>query len=108
MIILLLGLTCDFNHNEGCILEKAELKGDVKLCEIIMKEKSLKDLCYDRVSLKVKDYSICEKIQNQEVKDQCFEDVAIEMLDYSICEKIQNQKSKNHCRSMLYDRIGHF
>lgn len=82
-------------YSNGVIMYKLK---DVSICDKL-NDLFSKDVCYISVSLENKDSNICTKIIDLSNKDNCLSQVASAKKDLLICDKIKDQNSKDFCYS---------
>lgn len=66
-------------------------------CENELEEEADKEYCFEVVASESQSSEYCELIDDVERKDRCYSDYALNTLDFSVCEKIINDDLKESC-----------
>ena len=72
---------------DTCVAELAKLKGDIKVCDLIVTSKT-KGFCQQQIAVEQDNFDLCKEIGDESWQDNCYYKLALNQKDAGKCAYI--------------------
>jgi hypothetical protein len=86
-------------QDDGFGLELARATERYMICDVRIRDQTMKEACFKDVGIATNDYNLCDvKIRSPELRDECFKEIGIATNDLNLClSKIASEELKSEC-----------